>query len=297
MLRENASDLVAFLAVAEEGSFTRAAERLGISQSALSQAMRGLEKRLGVRLLSRTTRRVAPTEAGQRLYQVLLPRFEDIRAELQALNEFRDLPAGRFRITATEYAVQTLLLPKLATFLPLYPDISVEVVIDYGLTDIVAEHFDAGVRAGEQVEKDMIAVRIGPDIDMAVVGSPAYFAAHPAPLKPEDLTEHTCINLRLTTRGTLYAWELVKDGRQLDVNVSGQLVLNNSSQMVMAAALGLGLAFVPRDLAAPYLADGRLQRVLTDWCPIYSGFHLYYPNRHQSSRAFNLLVDALRYRS
>jgi len=295
MLRENVSDLVAFIAVAEEGNFTRAAGRLGISQSALSQAMRNLEKRLGLRLLARTTRRVSPTEAGSRLYQALRPRFEDIESELAALNELRDKPAGNFRITATEYAADTLLLPKLARFLPQYPDIAVEIVIDYGLTDIVAEQFDAGVRIGEQVAKDMIAVRIGPDICMAVLGAPSYFATHPIPLTPEDLTEHSCINLRLPTRGTLYAWEFEKEGRSLHVNVKGQMVLNSSSQMLNTAIAGLGLAYVPLDLAEPHLAEGRLRRVLADWCQPYSGYHLYYPNRHQSSRAFSLVVEALKY--
>lgn len=294
MLRDNANDLLAFLAVADEGSFTKAAVKLGVSQSALSQNIRNLEERLGLRLLSRTTRRVAPTEAGERLRQSIAPRFQEIETELSALSELRDKPAGTIRITATEYAADTILLPKLARFLPEYPDINVEITIDYGLSDIVTQHYDAGVRTGEQIEKDMIAVRIGPDIRMAVVGSPAYFRGRPLPEKPQDLTEHNCINLRLPTRGGMYVWEFEKGNRELNVHVKGQLVLNGATQMMHAAIDGLGLAYVPEDLALPHLEQGRLQRVLEDWCPPFPGHHLYYPNRRQSSRAFSLVIDALR---
>ncbi len=296
MLRENVNDLVAFLNVARERSFTRAAAKLGISQSALSQTIRNLEERLGVRLLTRTTRRVAPTDAGERLRQAIGPRFDEIEAELSALNELRSKPAGTIRVTAIDYAADTLLLPKLCRFLPRYPDIGVELIVDYGLTDIVAEGYDAGVRAGEQVAKDMIAVRIGPDMRMAVVGSPSYFEARSLPETPQDLTEHRCINLRLPTHGGLYAWEFEKDGRELSVHVDGQATFNGTVQMLNAALGGVGLAYVPADLAQPHVEAGRLKRVLADWCPPFAGFHLYYPNRRQSSRAFRLLVDALRYR-
>lgn len=296
MLRENVNDLVAFLSVARERSFTRAAAKLGISQSALSQTIRNLEARLDVRLLTRTTRRVAPTEAGERLRQAIGPRFDEIESALTALNELRDEPAGTIRLTAIDYAADTLLLPKLREFLPRYPDIAVEVIIDYGLTDIVAQGYDAGVRAGEQVARDMIAVRIGPDMRMAVVGSPRYFETRPFPETPQDLTGHRCVNLRLPTHGGLYAWEFEKDGRELSVHVDGQVTFNGTMQMLHAALGGLGLAYVPEDLARPHLEAGTLKRVLADWCPPFPGFHLYYPNRRQSSRAFRLLVDALRYR-
>lgn len=294
-LRENVNDLVAFLAVAEERSFTRAAAKLGISQSALSQTVRNLEERLDVRLLNRTTRRVTSTEAGERLRQAIGPRFEAIEAELTALDELRTEPAGSIRLTATDYAADTILLPKLAEFLPRYPHIKVEVIIDYGLTDIVAEGYDAGVRPGEQVAKDMIAVRLGPDISMAVVASPGYFQDRSIPEVPQDLTEHCCINLRLPTHGGLYSWEFEKDGRELHVHVDGQATFNGTRQMLEAALKGVGLAYVPEDLARPHLEAGRLKRVLADWCPPYAGHHLYYPNRRQSERAFKLLVDALRY--
>jgi DNA-binding transcriptional LysR family regulator len=296
MRRENVNDLLAFLAVARERSFTRAAAKLGVSQSALSHTLRGLEARLGLRLLTRTTRSVAPTEAGERLLQTVGHRFEEIEAELEALSELRDKPAGTIRITAGEHAANSVLLPALAKFLPRYPDIKVEIAIDHALTDIVAQRYDAGVRSGEQVAKDMIAVRIGPDMRMAVVGAPSYFAKRSPPKKPQDLTEHNCINLRLPTYGGLYAWEFEKGGRELKVRVDGQLVLNGSTQMLNAALAGLGLAYVPQDLAQPHLDGGLLARVLEDWCPPYSGYHLYYPSRRQSSPAFALLVDALRYR-
>jgi DNA-binding transcriptional LysR family regulator len=292
----NLNDLLAFLAVGKERSFTRAAAKLGVSQSALSHTIRGLEERLGLRLLTRTTRSVAPTEAGERLLRTVGPRFEEIEAELDALSELREKPAGTIRITATDYAADTLLWPKFTKFLRQYPDVKVEVVIDYGLIDIVAQRFDAGVRSGEQVAKDMIAVRIGPDMRMAVVGAPPYFKMRPEPKKPQELIGHNCINLRLPTHGGLYAWEFEKDGRELKVHVEGQLVFNGTFQMLNAALAGFGLAYVPEDVAQPHLAKGRLRRVLEDWCPSYSGYHLYYPSRRQSTPAFSLLVDALRYR-
>ena len=296
MHRANLNDLLAFLAVGQERSFTKAAAKLGVSQSALSHTIRDLEERLGVRLLTRTTRSVAPTQAGERLLQTLGPRFEEIDAELAALRELRNKPTGTIRITATEYAVDTLLWPKLAKFLAKYPDITVEISIDSALTDIVAQRFDAGVRSGEQVAKDMIAVRIGPDTSMAVVGSPSYFRKQPEPKRPQDLIGHNCINLRLPTQGGLYAWEFEKGARELKVRVEGQLVFNGTYQMLTAALAGFGLAYVPEDLAKPHLAKGRLKRVLKDWCPPFSGYHLYYPSRRQPAPAFALLVDALRHR-
>src|SRR5216683_1662879 len=296
MRRENVNDLLAFLAVARERSFTKAAAKLGVSQSALSHTIRGLEARLGLRLLTRTTRSVSPTEAGERLLQTVGHRFEEIQAELEALSELRDKPAGTFRITAGEHAVNSILLPALMKLLPLYPDIKVEISVDHSLIDIVAQRYDAGVRSGEQVAKDMIAVRIGPDMRMAVVGAPSYFAERSPPKKPQDLTDHNCINLRLPTYGGLYAWEFEKGDRELKVRVDGQLVFNGPTQMLNAAQAGLGLAYVPQDLAQPHLDAGLLTRVLEDWCPPYSGYHLYYPSRRQSSPAFALLVDALRYR-
>ena len=295
MLRENATDLLSFLAIAREESFTKAAARLGVSQSALSQSIRALEERLGVRLLSRTTRRVATTAAGERLRQAIAPRFEEIETKLLALSELRDSPSGTIRITAIEHAADTLLLPKLARFLPQYPEIEVEITIDYGLTDIVGQHFDAGVRSGELIEKDMIAVRIGPDLRMAVVGSPDYFAGRPLPQDPHDLTGHKCINLRLPTHGEVYAWEFEKGDRELNVRVNGQITVNSTPQLLNAARAGLGLAYVPEDLVQNDLSQGHLQRVLERWCQPYPGYHLYYPNRRQASRAFSLVVDALRY--
>jgi DNA-binding transcriptional LysR family regulator len=277
MQRGHLDDLVAFVAVARERSFTKAAAKLGVSQSALSHTIRALETRLGVRLLTRTTRSVSPTEAGERLLHTVAPRLEEIDAELAALSELRDKPAGTIRLTAAEYALDTLLWPKLAKFLRGYPDIKVEIVVDNGLTDIVA-------------------VRIGPDMRMAVVAAPAYFKTRPEPKKPQDLIGHNCINLRLPTHGGLYAWEFAKGARELKVRVEGQLVFNGTFQMLNAALSGFGLAYVPEELAQPHLAKGRLKRVLEDWCPPYAGFHLYYPSRRQSSAAFALLVEALRHR-
>ena len=293
--RGNVNDLLAFLAVAKERSFTRAAAKLGVSQSALSHTIRGLEERLELRLLTRTTRSVAPTEVGERLLRTVGPRFDEIDAELAALSELREKPAGTIRITTVEYAAESILWPVLVKLLPQYPDIKVEIIVDYGLTDIVAERYDAGVRLGEQVAKDMIAVRIGPDFRMAVVGAPSYFTRRSRPKKPQDLTAHDCINLRLPTYGGLYAWEFEKNGRELKVRVEGQLVFNGSAPMLKAALAGFGLAYLPEDLVQADLAKGRLIRVLTDWCPPFSGYHLYYPSRRQPTPAFALLVDALRY--
>jgi DNA-binding transcriptional LysR family regulator len=295
MHRGDLNDLLAFVAVARERSFTKAAAKLGVSQSALSHTIRELEERLGIRLLTRTTRSVSPTEAGERLLHTVGPRFEEIEAELAAIRELREKPAGTIRITASENAADAILLPKLAKLLPEYPDINVEIIIDYGLTDIVAQRCDAGVRWGEQVAKGMIAVRIGPDMRMAVVGAPSYFKTRPEPKNPQDLIDHNCITLRLP-HGGLYAWEFAKGGRELRVRVDGQLTYNTTAQELNAALAGLGLAYVPEGMAQPLLAKRRLRRVLEDWCPPWSGYHLYYPSRRQSSPAFALLVNALRYR-
>jgi DNA-binding transcriptional LysR family regulator len=296
MSRQTVNDLLAFLAVARERSFTKAAAKLGISQSALSHTIRALEERLGLRLLARTTRRVAPTAAGERLLQAVGPQFEKIESALAALSELREKPTGTIRITTNDHAIDTILWPKLVKFLPEYPDIKVELIVEQGLTDIVAEHYDAGVRFGEQVAKDMIAVRIGADVHFAVVGSKSYFAKRPAPKAPQDLITHNCINLRLPTYGGLYAWDFKKRDRDLKVRVEGQLAFNTTPQMINAALAGFGLAYVPEDLVGAHLAKGRLKRVLEDWCPPYSGYYLYYPSRRQQTPAFALLVDALRYR-
>lgn len=295
MPRENFNDLQAFVLVARAGSFTRAAAQLGVSQSALSHTIRALETRLGVRLLTRTTRSVAPTEAGERLLRTAGPRFEEIETELAALSELRDKPAGTIRISAAEHAVTTVLWPKLAAFLPEFPDIKVEININYGLTDIVADRFDAGVRLGEQVAKDMIAVRIAPDLRMAVVGAPAYFAKRPAPRTPRDLGAHDCINLRLPTYGGLYAWDFERNGQELKVRVEGQLVFNSSTPILRAALAGFGLACLPEDMVAEHVRAGNLKRVLAAWAPTFQGYHLYYASRRQPSPAFALLVAALRY--
>ncbi|MQB41799.1 LysR family transcriptional regulator [Rhizobium sp. ICMP 5592] len=296
MPHENFNDIAAFATVAKERSFTKAAAKLGVSQSALSQTIRALEERLGFRLLTRTTRSVAPTDAGERLLQTVAPRFEEIEAELAALSELREKPAGTIRITAGEHPAISVLQPALKRFLPSYPDINVEIIVDYGLTDIVAEGFDAGVRMGEQVAKDMIAVRIGPEMRMAVVGSPAYFEKRPAPQTPQDLTAHSCINMRLPTYGGLFPWGLEKDGREVKVRGEGQLVFNNLGMRLHSALDGLGVTYMPEDQVLPYVAEGRLIRVLEDWCPYFPGYHLYYPSRRHSSPALTLLVDILRYR-
>jgi DNA-binding transcriptional LysR family regulator len=295
MARQSIDDILTFLAVAEERSFTRAAAKLGVSQSALSHTIRGLEERLGLRLLTRTTRSVAPTEAGERLIRTAGPRLVEIDAELSSLSALRDKPAGVIRITAGEHAAQAVIWPALARLLPRYPDIQVELIVDYGLTDIVAERYDAGVRLGEQVAKDMIAVRIGPDMRMAVVGSPAYFEKRSKPKKPQDLTGHDCINLRLPTYGGVYAWEFEKRGRAVKVRVEGQLVFNTIALRTDAVMDGFGLAYLPEDQVKGQIASGTLLRVLADWCPAFAGYHLYYPSRRQNSPAFALLVDALRY--
>jgi len=295
MTTERYDQLAIFSVVAQERSFTRAAARLGMSQPALSRAMRQLEERLGVRLLSRTTRSVAPTQAGERLLRVVAPRFEEIDQEMAMLSEFRDKPAGKLRITAGEHSAITVLQPVLAKLLPDNPDLNIEIIVDYAFTDIVAEGFDAGVRLGPQVAKDMIAMRIGPDMRMAVVGSPTYFAQHPKPLIPNDLTAHNCINLRMPTHGGLYVWEFEKSGQELQVRVEGQLVFNTIAMRLEAALQGLGLAFMPEDLVQEAVAQGRLIRVLEDWCEPFSGYHLYYPSRRQTSPAFTLLREALRY--
>lgn len=289
--------LTEFLAVARERSFTRAAAKLGMAQPTLSQTVRALEDRLGVRLLIRTTRSVSPTEAGERLLQTAGPRLDDIRAELETLRELREKPAGTFRISAIDFTVDYILWPKLAPFLEKYPDIKVELAIDYAMTDIAASGYDAGVRLGGVVAKDMIAVPLTAHSRFAVVGSPAYFAQHSAPAVPQDLTGHRCVNLRLPTYGNTYAWEFEKDGQELRVRVDGQVVFNGIFQVLNAALDGFGLAFIPETMAASHLEAGRLMRVLEDWCPYWEGYHLYYPTRRQNSPAFALLVEALRYRS
>jgi DNA-binding transcriptional LysR family regulator len=296
MRREELVDLNAFATVAEERSFTRAAAKLGTSQSALSHTVNRLEARVGVRLLTRTTRRLAPTEAGERMLRALGPALDAIDEALAAARELSEKPAGTIRITTLEHAAHAVLWPALEKLLPSYPDVRVELVIEQSFTDIVAERFEAGVRLGESIAKDMVAVRIGPDLRMAVVGSPAYFATNPKPRTPQDLAQHRCINLRLATAGGLYAWELQKGRRELHVRVDGQLVFNDPPMMLRAAAAGFGLACVPDDHAAAMIAEGKLIRVLEDWCPPFAGYHLYYPSRRRPSAAFSLLVDALRYR-
>ena len=296
MARENVNDLLVFLAVARERSFTKAAAKLGVSQSALSHTIRLLEERLGIRLLTRTTRSVSPTQAGERLLLAIGPKFDEIDAELAALSELREKPAGSIRITAAAHSAQTILWPKLEKFLPSYPDIKVEIITDYGMRDIVADRYDAGVRLGEQVAKDMIAVRIGPDFRIAAVGAPSYFAGRAIPRTPQDLLSHSCINLRLPTYDSNLTWEFEKDGKELNVHVEGQVTFSSSDQILHAALKGFGIAYVPEDMVAAHLIEGRLIQVLADWCPPFQGYHLYYPSRRQSSPAFNLLVNALRYR-
>jgi DNA-binding transcriptional LysR family regulator len=297
MARKSVDDLVAFLAVARAGSFTRAAAQLGVSQPALSQTVSILEHRLGVRLLTRTTRSVSTTEAGQRLFQSIGPHFDGIEAGLAALSELRDKPAGNLRITSVEHASKSILAPALAKLLPLYPDISVEIINDYGLADIVADRFDAGIRLGEQVAQDMIAVRIGADFKQCVVGAPAYFKKRGKPVTPHDLTEHQCIALRLPTSGGFWSWPFTKDGRELKVRPEGQLAFNTITLALDTALAGLGLAYLPEDVVREYLTKGRLVQVLADWSTPMSGYHLYYPSRRQPTPAFTLLADALRYRA
>ncbi|SFP80414.1 DNA-binding transcriptional regulator, LysR family [Sphingomonas rubra] len=284
------------MAVAEARSFTRAAAKLGTSQSALSHTVRRLETRLGVRLLTRTTRSVAPTAAGERMLATLTPALNMIDAQIASLSDLRDKPQGLIRLTTSEHAAETVLLPTLAPFLAEYPDIQVELSIDSGLTDIVTDQFDAGVRLGEALAKDMVAVRIGPELRMAVVGSPAYFEHHPIPKTPQDLSQHNCINLRLRSAGGLYAWELEKNDREVRVRVEGQMSCNNTATIVRAAIRGVGLGFVMESSVADHVARGELMRVLDDWSPPFAGYHLYYPSRRQPSAAFARLVDALRFR-
>lgn len=293
MSRANFKDLQAFVVIAREGSFTRAAAQLGVSQSALSHTMRILEARLGVRLLTRTTRSVSATEAGQRLFDSMAPRFEEIELELAAVSEFRDKPVGKVRITASEHAANNILWPKLHKVLPDYPDIKVEITVDYALSDIVAQRYDAGVRLGDQVAKDMIAVPIGPQLRMAVVASPVYFQHCKPPVVPGDLATHNCINLRLPTYGSLLQWDFEKDGHELKARVDGQWTFNSSLPILKAAIGGAGLAFLPDDMVHKQLADGSLMRVLEDWCQPFAGYHLYYPNRRARSSAFGVVVDAL----
>lgn len=295
-MKQNLNDLTAFVTVAREGSFTRAAAQLGVSQSALSQTVSGLEAKLGLRLFTRTTRRVAPTDAGERLLAAVGPRLEGIEADLATLSELRDKPAANIRITASEHAADSILLPKLTKLLPDYPDIKVEISTDYRMVDIVEQRFDAGVRLGEHIAKDMIAVRIGPDVRMAVVGAPSYFARYPVPRKPQDLTEQDCINVRLPTHGGLLPWDFKKGKRELNVRVEGTLIFNGFPQILNAAVNGMGLAFILEDVVQEHIADGRLMRVLEDWCSVFAGYHLYYPSRRQPSPAFSLIVDALRFR-
>nr|WP_315425816.1 LysR family transcriptional regulator [uncultured Albidiferax sp.] len=296
MAIESFNDVVAFVHVVREGSFTRAAALLGVSPSAVSHAVSGLEARLGVRLLTRTTRSIATTEAGERLYVSVAPRFDEIDAEIAAVEELRDKPAGTIRITSAEHAANSVLWPKLSKVLHAYPDINVELNVDYAMSDIVAMRYDAGVRIGDQVAKDMIAVRISPDMCIAVVGSPGYFATRPQPSSPHELAQHNCINLRLPTHGSFLPWDFDKDGQEIKFRVTGQWVFNSSSPIVRAALADYGLAFVPEDMVAEHIAAGRLVRVLEDWCKPYPGYHLYYPSRRQSSRALAVIVEALRHR-
>ncbi len=295
MFAENLNDLRAFVVVARERSFTRAAAQLGLSRSALSHAMTTLEARLGVRLLTRTTRSVAPTEAGARLLHTLLPMFSELDAELASLRSLAARPAGSVRITANDHAIVTVLWPRLRELLSKYPGIEVELSVDYALTDIVAQHFDAGVRLGDAVDKDMIAVRIGPDLRMAVVAAPAYLAGKTLPTVPGDLADHRCINLRLPTRGGLYAWDFEKGDKSLSVRVHGQTVFNNTFLMLQAALDGQGLAYLPLDIVQRRIETGRLLPVLEDWWPELPGFHLYYASRRQVAPALSLVIDALRY--
>lgn len=294
MPRRNLNDLLAFVTVAREGSFTRAAATLEVTPSALSQAIRGLEERLQIRLLTRTTRSVATTDAGERLMAAIGHRFDEIEAELDALTELRDKPAGTVRITSGDNVLHTVLLPKLGPLLLEYPDIKLEFDMSYGFRDIVAERFDAGVRLGNTIDKDMIAVPIGPPLRMAVVASPGYFAANPIPRSPKDLTAHRCINQRMPTSGGLYVWDFERRGRQMNVRVDGPLVFNTSPPQVDAALAGLGITLLPEDELMPHIEAGRLVRVLQDWCPKFAGYHLYYPSRRQPSPAFKLVVKALR---
>jgi DNA-binding transcriptional LysR family regulator len=297
MARENLNDIVAFLAVARERNFTKAAAKLGVSQSALSHTMRSLETRLGVRLLTRTTRSVSPTDAGDRLLLAVGPHFEEIQSALDGIGALRDKPSGNVRITAGLHVTETILWPKLQPMLRKYPEVHLEIVVDYGLANIVADRFDAGVRLGEQVAKDMVAVRIGPDFRFIVVAAPSYFANRPEPKAPQDLTSHCCINLRMPTYGGVYVWEFERAGREINVRVDGQLTFNSSKQILDAALAGFGVAYLPEDTATPHIERGRLTQVLDPWCAPFPGYHLYFPSRRQSSTAMSLVIDALRFSS
>lgn len=296
MPRESVDDLLAFIAVARERSFTKAAAQFGLSQSALSHTIRQLEARLGIRLLTRTTRAVSLTDAGERLFNGIRPHFEEIGAQIDALSELREKPAGNIRVTASDHAVTHVLWPKLRDFLPKYPDIKVELVLDNALIDIVATRCDAGVRMGELLAKDMISARISPPVRFAVIGTPAYFDDNPIPASPQELVHHNCINLRLPTYGGLWAWEFEREGQTVNIRVDGQVAFNNIHNVLEAALDGFGLAYVPEDIASPHIAQGRLMRVLEDWSPYWESYHLYYPSRRQSSPAFIALVEALRHR-
>ena len=297
MARDNFRDIVAFLTVAREKNFTKAAAKLGVSQSALSHTVRALESRLGLRLLTRTTRSVSPTDVGERLLNAVGPHFEDIQTELDALSAMSGKPSGKVRITAGLHVTESILWPKLQPMLRKFPDVQVEIIVDYGLTNIVADRFDAGVRLGEQVARDMVAVRIGPDFRFVVVAAPSYFSDRPEPRTPQDLTRHNCINLRFPTYGGIYAWEFERGGREINVRVDGQLVFNSSKQILDAALAGFGLAYLPEDTAAPHLERGRLIQVLDAWCAPFPGYHMYYPSRRQSSPALKLVLDALRHKA
>lgn len=296
MARDNINDILAFLVLARERNFTRAAAKLGITQSALSHIMRGLETRLGVRLLTRTTRSVAPTEAGERLMQTVGPRLEEIEAEIAAISELSDKPAGTVRITAIDHVIDSVLWPRLAKILPQYPDLKIEISSDYRMVDVAAERFDIGVRFGDQVDKDMVAVRLTPDVRMAIVGSPAYFETRRMPATPQDLLKHNCICLRLSSSGGIYAWELRNGDEQLEVRVSGQATFNSAYQMLHAALSGCGLAFVPAEMPEIHVREGRLLSVMPDWCPAFPGLHAYYPSRRHSSRALQIVIEAIRYK-
>ena len=297
MSRDQINEITAFLAVARERSFTRAAAQLGVTPSALSHTVRKLEERLGLRLLSRTTRNVSTTEIGAQLAEAVGPHLAEVDAAIGALGELRAKPAGTVRITCTDDAIETVFRPKLPGFLREYPDITVELIVDYGLTNIVEQRIDAGVRLGELLSKDMVAVRVGRDWRFSVVGAPAYFERRSAPNTPQELTHHSCINIRLTTAGSNYAWEFKKGDREFSVRVGGQLAFNTIMPVLHAAVDGMGLAYVPQELVGPYLVDGRLREVLADWCPTFQGYHLYYPSRRHSSPAFTAFVEAFRHRS
>lgn len=297
MARDNINDILVFLAVARERSFTRAAAKLGMTQSALSHTVRALEERLGVRLLTRTTRSVSPTEAGERLMQNVAPRLEEIEAEIAAVSDLGDKPAGTIRITAIDHVIDTVLWPRLAPILPQYPDLHVEMSSDYRIVDIAAERYDIGVRHGDQVDKDMIAVRLTPDVQMMIVAAPSYFEWHAVPATVQELMKHNCINLRLASSGGLYAWELRHEGRDLEVQVRGQTVFTNVYHMLNAALSGIGITYLPESLVGPYLKSGRLVSVMPDWCSVFPGLHAYYPSRRQASRALALVIDAIRYKA